>query len=244
MVGAALTGLILTLLLGIFSGVLDTWTQTSARTDAFGEARAALHLIDRDLDGVVPAGDSPLVSTKLPNPGKDGMEAFGFVSRVSPTSQPATPSSQVPPGAPLITSDICGIVYYLAPSSAGTNAPLALFRRLVPSKSTFGLLADPPNFFTSACAADAATTLHVEDEVVAQNVVSCSVLMRDADYKVISTTPPPEGTPVATPAYVEIELRVIGSHTAQSYFDAATSDVAKENLLLKNARSFVMRHRL
>ncbi len=70
---AILSGLIL-LMFAVVDGTTQTWTKSEQRVDAFREARAALFIISRDLQTMVPAPDIgpepyPTPPTAAPGPG-------------------------------------------------------------------------------------------------------------------------------------------------------------------------------
>jgi type II secretory pathway pseudopilin PulG len=243
LVATAVSMLMMALLLTVFSGSLEAWTTTASRSETFGEARAALHLMERELNNAAPkiasAGVTvPTVITGLEAPGGGTDEALGFFCKVPHQGQPLAEAH----------SDICAVTYFLAPVSGQVNAPQALFRRLIPSGETFVRLGKTPAaFFEDACKVDALA------EVVAQNVIAFNVRERDKDLKPI---PPPTGgadasaideaSPDAPSAavYVEVTLKVISTRGAQTYFDPAVSAAQREQVVLQEAREFTLRHPL
>lgn len=231
LVATSVAMLMLTLLLTVFSGTLESWSTAAARSETFGEARASLHLLERELNNAAPKIERegleiPRVITGLQSPGGATDEALGFFCKVPHQGQPADSAH----------SDICGVTYFLASVSASqTNAPHALFRRLIPSEETFEKLAgEPQDFFVDACVVDSLA------EVVAQNVIGFQVRLRDAQLGPVA---PPTGVTSSTDAaYVEVTLKVISSRVAQSYFDPVTSAAQKEKIALQEAREFTLRH--
>lgn len=255
LVATSVSMLMMALLLTVFSGSVETWTTTAARSETFGEARAALHLMERELNNIAPKVERegvavPVVITGLEAPGGGTDQALGFFCKVPHQGQPLAEAH----------SDICGVTYFLAPVSAQANAPQALFRRLIPSEETFARLGKTPaEFFDDACAVDSLA------EVVAQNVIEFKVRERDKDLNPVAptgsetpasapaeaapdadTNPDPNADPAApaAAAYVEVTLKVISTRGAQTYFDPVVPAAQKEKTALQEAREFTLRHPL
>lgn len=239
LVATTLSVLMLTLLLTLLSGVLDTWTSTAARSETFGEARAALHLLERELNLIVPPihHDGEEVDdliTKLETTEGETVDVLAFLCKVPHEGQPSSEAF----------SDICGVTYFIAPETDQPNAPNALFRRLIPSEETFTKLGTAPaELFTDSCKVDNLA------EVVAQNVIGFKISQRDQELKLIPPTetvgaPPPLSDSAETPpvaAYVEVTLKVISSRSAQSYFDPTIPAIQKERIALQESREFTFR---
>ncbi|TLD71300.1 hypothetical protein FEM03_07150 [Phragmitibacter flavus] len=232
LVATTVAMLMLTLLLTTFSGTLESWTTTAARSETFSEARAALHLLERELRHVAPKIESEgetlhdvITGLEAPVGGMD--KALGFFCKVPHQGQPST-SAQ---------SNICGVTYFLAPESSQVNAPHALFRRLIPSGDTFAMLSEAPTgFFADACLVDDLA------EVVAQNVIDFQVRLRDSQLTPVAFPATP--TSPTDAAFVEVKLKVISTRGAQSYFDPVVSAAQKDKVALQEAREFTLRHPL
>ena len=235
LVATAVCLLMLTMLMSVFSGTLQSWTTTAARSETFTEARAALYLLEAELQQIIQkpeqagAEPRPFIKADLESPLGGEDEALAFVCRVRQDGQPTASAG----------SDVCAVSYFLAPESDAAAAPHALFRRLAPSEETFAKLSGSvEDLFTGSCVVDGLA------EVVAQNVIHFQVQLRDSQMRLLPLSDTGSGLEDPAAAYVEATLKVISTRAAQSYFDPATSAAQKEKIALQDAREFTLRRAL
>lgn len=229
--------LMLGMLLSIFTGALESFSATTSRTETFADARASLHLLGRELEGAIssskdatsqPSAEIPSIVTGIKSPSGQTDEALGFLLKLTTAAQPSS-SAQ---------SDICSVTYFLAPVSSSVGASQALFRRLLPSDETFVGLTDlSQNLFVNSCDADSPFA-----EVVAPNVISFKVRLRDKNFQIVESAPSGVLTLPSEAAHVEVVMKVISSRAALNYFDPTFPAAQKEKLTLRETREFTLRH--
>ena len=93
LIATVITSLIVTLLFGVFSSVVNQWRSADQRIDAFRDARAALLLITRDLSRAHVGANTQMITLKdltasyakeafvvtpIPNAGKSELCAVGY----------------------------------------------------------------------------------------------------------------------------------------------------------------------
>jgi prepilin-type N-terminal cleavage/methylation domain-containing protein len=128
---------ILTMLMGILFSIFNestrAWTNAQKQVEAFREARAALHVISRDLQNAFISPQLPFVfMNSVPGVSSEPGPSLFFVSSQPLSSQDSTD-----------LSDLCAIGYYCAytPNRGGTRAKLPfsykLFRYFKRSNDTF-----------------------------------------------------------------------------------------------------------
>ena len=243
LVAMIITVIILGFMMVMFSGFLSAWITTSGREETYAEARAALYVMDRELDDALPTiGPTICLTTSTSPQGVPG-QALGFCCRVNQVDQPTNANQ----------ADVCGVVYFLGPATSAANAsaanaPTALFRRLITSQDAYTRLTTSNVFFS-----DQTSTTSTSTEAIAQNVVSMQVTLRDASYNLI-----PPGTPLYSqatstaaantagpiPAWVEVTITALSSRAAQTYFQGNLNSVQNEQLLNQQSRKFTLRHAL
>ena len=228
LVSTAITLIILSILMYVFAGFLDLWGSTSARSETFAEARAALGLMAHELDQVIPKVGDTVTVTSTPGLGVTPAKSLGFLCKASPADQPSGQNQ----------SDVCAVIYFLSPTNEGGVTGQALYRRLITSQTVYDRLK-----LGSALYTDATDRTSPYTEMVAQNVVDFQVTLRDASYSVIPPSSDPT-QPAGAPCQVEVLLTVISSRGATQYFDPTVSDAQKQKLAAKESRNFTMRHHL
>ncbi len=200
---AILSGLIV-LLFSVVDSTTQVWNKSEQRVDAFREARAALFVIARDLQTMVPAPDvSPFDGAAdfkffFVNPSRTGTTDVTFSGVANDTygdrlffltAQSATAQTS---GA---KSDVCSVGYYLdytAPASAvsGTPSTFKLYRYFAESDRTFSGPSGTTGLKAYAATPPTTTVLmqanSTTDEVLARNVVDFRVVAYDKDMKSLS----------------------------------------------------------
>lgn len=226
MVAASLTLFLGTTTLSVFTGVLGAWQGSSARTDAYREARAALQLVTSELQTVIPTvGEQAAIVG-----GVAGQGSIGFLTRLAPSLQPESKQK----------SDICAVSYFIAEQPRTPNASPALYRTLIPSSETFARLTasqEDLDLFPDEVTPDSPNT-----ELVAANVSDFSIRGLNADLEevAISQATISSGQVV----FLEIRLEVLGQHHASRAFDTSLPPAVRDQALQEGRRSFVLRHRL
>lgn len=229
LVASALGAIMLGLLFNVLAGVLDSWNTTTAREECYREVRAALQIMSRDMDNLVkvqPDAPPVVVDISVNAVADPSGKVVGFFSKI--------PASAQVPGQNY--SDISAVVYFLAPSPSSPFTSPALFRRLLSSNEVFTRLQSPDGVFSVACDPSLPGT-----EVVAQNVTHFQISLLDASFKPL---PQPPAADQAKPAHLDLELEVLPSRPSQEYFLPSTSEERRQQLRLKEARQFSLRHHL
>jgi len=222
------TALIL-LLFSVVDGATRVWNRSEQRVDAFREARAALSLIARDLQSIVPAPDTAPVDGVADfkcifiNPDPAGTVDVTFAGVASDTFgdrlffMTAQPAGSQPPGA---RSDVCLAGYYLdytaAPSNAMAGSPrtFKLYRHFRDSDAAFQNI---KNYSASPqVTASLMQAASSSDEVLARNVVDFRVRAYDA-----ALTPIVPWDARTTPAVLDISITAYNYSAASRFKDAA-----------------------
>jgi len=165
MVAITLLTLLATMLLGIVESATRLWRQSESRVDGFREARAAAHVIRRDLEGIPPNAPQTWFQYQAVTNGDARADRLFFVTALPQGSQTAEDKS-----------DLCVVGYFLdwtpPQNSPTTSAPghYSLYRQLLRSNHTFTnhLLADSP-LATNITTADSGV------ELLARNIQSFEI---------------------------------------------------------------------
>lgn len=218
------------MLVSFLTGVLGSWNRTSNRDEAYTEARAALQLLGRELDGaVVTIGTKSALITNLTVPSGKSGEGIGFLCKVKMSAQPEHKNQ----------SNLCAVAYYLSPISSEEGAPQALYRALVPSQDAFDLLTQGKTPFSGLLDWNTSNA-----EVVAQNVIAFDVKVLSSDFQEIDTTIQPQPTPAPVPAFLAMKIQVVGAQSAKRYFQTGASETLRDQIKQQDGREFQLRHRL
>jgi type II secretory pathway pseudopilin PulG len=227
LIAAAITSVIVVMLGTMFGSLSSTASHASERIEAFRDARAAIHMIERDLSHLVlPRSGSPAAAYFAIN--YDTSNASGSYARhvYALISAKNNPAAAPPPAA----GDMCAVGYYCGwdPSSKSYR----LYRYFRDSVSTF-------NVFSSNCSADGTLTyvdtnklyqLTASDDVLAGNCWNLIVTAYDANGAILSpqsyfggttTTAPyvcdPSGTNTnVLPATIEISFKAMSQNAART----------------------------
>lgn len=219
------------LLLSVFQHVASSYQQTESRAESFRDGRAALHLMAKELNSLIDASGVQTNTNAVALPrivveGSDTNKAFGFLANVSQASQPTTNA----------LSDVAIVGYFVAENTNATPPSKSLFRTLLPSDEAFTRLEATGGDLIESADLDPSMPF---TEPVANNVVDFQVKVLDAEYQEIAN--PNGGT---NEAFIEVDLTVIGSRSAQAYFAPSAPAALKERIMATDARNFVLRTRL
>lgn len=212
MVAMAVMSILLVLLLNMVDSGTKLWRVNENRVDSYREARAALGIIARDLQNLIPSTNAsyfllneeafPLISSvggAVTNT-NSGSAAF-FLSALPAKAQQSGSNK----------SDVCQVGYFLAfnRTSASTNLSLNLYRYFRSSDPTFqtltngsGLFASPPPFPNSS-----------DTELLARNVTGIALRAFTLTNSSLVAFSSSSSTPV--PDLVEIQIRAINQDAAK-----------------------------
>jgi len=132
MVAITLLTLLATMLLGIVESATRLWRQSESRVDGFREARAAAHVIRRDLEGIPPNAPQTWFQYQAVTNGDARADRLFFVTALPQGSQTAEDKS-----------DLCVVGYFLdwtpPETSPSSHKPgtYNLYRYLLRSNDTF-----------------------------------------------------------------------------------------------------------
>ena len=143
LIAVAITAVIITLLMQVFTAMASQWRSADSRIDTFRDARVALQLIERDLSRAILNWDNEMLKLQDVS-GSFAKEAYA----ITPIGNPGK-------------SDLCSVGYYCAWDA---TAKAYLLKRLFKDSDTIitPLQGSPPNF-TTIYTKDAAN----EEEVAA-----------------------------------------------------------------------------
>jgi type II secretory pathway pseudopilin PulG len=242
LVAAAITALIVVLLGTMFSSLANTTSRSNQRTDAFRDARAALQMMERDLNGLVRTQWEPNPFT-TPGPTVTPQpltRPMAFLALKDLYVDPASGNQQL---YALIaakntgSSDVCSVGYYC--SWDGTAYSLRRFFR--DSAATYATLSSPaPTVAVSPVPTPTPTPVYISetnlykpnpspsptptDEVLAQYVWNLKIRAYDragtllpypfvCDGSGVDPTSP-SGNPA--PALIEISFRAMSPEAART----------------------------
>jgi uncharacterized protein (TIGR02599 family) len=268
LVSTAVLSILMLLLFGLLEQATRAWQASEKKVDAFREARAALYLLKRDLEGLLvndsvpffrfddPVALSPLLYSgpTLNTPAKHG-DALFFISHQSGDAQDSSKAK----------SDLCAIGYYLVYDRDSTNkltgSTPKSYRLLRYFKSSDETWAQPTQtaprsglrLFLSSVGAGSpdytqlfapAQGNSTGDEVVARNVINFQALPLDVSHQplVVST-----GSRFhIQPVFFEISLTALNLETAhklttQNDWHKSPPDYDKSALFKQNAQEFKLR---
>lgn len=219
MVAGTISGLLATVMLSSFAGILGTWQSGEARADGIRDGRATVHLLGGELStAIVEIGSEPMVQVRQ----WGDFSSLLFVTRLSPQSQPEGTNQ----------SDICGVCYFVAVIPGGKPGQLGLFRTLIPSSEVFESLTSAKPIFPTDLSPTAAYT-----ELIAQNVIRFDAKLLDDEMAAISA-------PTEVPKFVDTTIELIGGRQGEQYFDDQMIPAAREQLVSEHGRTFRLRHKL
>lgn len=231
LVGCVLLIFLVLLLLSVFQHVAGSYQQTESRAESFRDGRAALHLMSKELNSLIDASGvqtntNAVVLPRLVVESSGTNKAFGFLANIPQNSQPTASA----------LSDVAIVGYFVAENTNATPPSRSLFRTLLPSDEAFSRLQVAGSNLLLPADLDPGMPY---TEPVANNVVDFQVKVLDAEYQEIAN--PSGGT---NEAFIEVDLTVIGSRSAQAYFAPSTPETSKERIKATEARNFVLRCRL
>lgn len=267
LVAMTVLSIIMAMLFSIFDHTTKAWQASEKSVDSYREARAALYMIKRDFGTLFARSNIPIVLNHA------GTGTVGVSGELAPAgiadnvlfqslqSMRAQDSGNM--------SDLCATGYYVAWSknqaftnqSSSINESFNLFRYFNDSRTNYtnlGLFfnqmaADPTHpdaalhlLFTNLQATGGFNT---GNEVVARNVTSFRVkpYWMDEAGTLVTVAATGAATLTKTPAFFELELKVINYSTAtqlrglQTNWTLASADAPSRNLLQRSERVFCTR---
>ena len=224
LVAVAITVLIVVLLGTIFGSMITTATQATQRTDAFRDARAALQLMRRDLEGLVKA--QPAVYFSLDPDAGIGPDVRQVCALTSIKNKP---------GAGAVAGDLCAVRYYSFWDA--TSRRYSLHRYFKDSDQTLktfqtklsnGILSytDGTSMYYDGVGADDAIASCAWDLQVVAYDGSGNVINSTNDINGNPTSGPyacdPNGSTATLPESIEISFKVISTEAARTVSSATS----------------------
>lgn len=245
LVAMALLAILVVLLLGIVDNGAKLWRTSENRVDSYREARAALGVMSRDLQGVVAGTNTNYFrlndTSYTPSGATMGTNASSlfFLTALPKTAQWSSSSN-------VNKSDICQVGYFVGygQTAVSSNAPvrtLNLYRIFLGSDDAYARLGNTnqPAFPTDAALTDPRVDL------LARNIVSFQVNAYQTNTAATSLTNfvPTPGLPL--PAIVEVSIVTINQDTGKKLNTSAAAWSDTNAALIKaNMQTFTARIRL
>jgi len=239
LVAVTILALLMTVMLGITSSAVGLWRKGENRVDAYREARAALGVITRDLNLLVPPQstnhfllNSDGAFDQLPAAAESGPDRAGAVFFLSRLPQEAQdPSESV--------AEICEVGYFLGFErlAGSSNATLNLYRFFRSSATTHSNIAATNSFHDAVIGPTG-------EEMLARNIrkfVISPVVMTNGSVST-NFTPTPE-RPI--PDWLEIRITAINQQASRQF--PAQADWTSQNPptgLTRDEEEFTTRVRL
>ena len=227
LVATAITVVLMGLLLSIFTGVTAAMLGSNTRQEAYREARAALHVLGRDIGTVRPDIGDRWTFHAIPANGEiPSGDQLMLLTLLADNSQP--PDQR--------RSRVARVAYHLDTFNAGDMETVALFRTLSGSADTHERLLMSP---TMPIFEDMIAN-RPNPEPLALHVVGFEARLLNADYVLIDPA-------IASPGdlhAVEVRLSLLGARPARIYFDPTTAPETRSRILEQNRRVFNLRQHL
>jgi type II secretory pathway pseudopilin PulG len=221
LIAATITVLIVVMLGTMFGNLGKTATRANQRTDAFRDARAALHMIARDFSCLVIAKPAAYFASNPDQSNTSGSQARQLLGLISTKNKP-TPSS-------IVAGDLCAVGYYC--SWDNTNKQFKLLRFFNDSEATRNVF---KTFLKSSTTLDYVGVSDLypmtgNEEVVATNCWNLLVTAFDDSGNIIQSVALPDGrqtsrsyicdpdsaTTNALPAAIEVSFKAMSSDAAR-----------------------------
>jgi len=240
LIATGITVIIVVLLGTMFGSLLNTASQASQRIDAFREARAALHMIERDLSNLVRAQWNPdPFSNPTPTPGtaQPVTRPAAYFALDNIYSDPAAGNQQLYAMVAAKTTgssgDVCAVGYYCR----WDGQAYSLRRFFRNSADTF-------NVIQSAATYAADSVLYVpgaSDAIMAAYVWNLKVTMYNATGTVIAADPngnpippyisdPNATTPWPLPGAIEISFNAMSQQAARTVTSVTANNATAYNV--------------
>jgi len=240
LIATGITVIIVVLLGTMFGSLLNTASQASQRIDAFREARAALHMIERDLSNLVRAQWNPdPFSNPTPTPGtaQPVTRPAAYFALDNIYSDPAAGNQQlyamVAAKRTGSSGDVCAVGYYCR----WDGQAYSLRRFFRNSADTF-------NVIQSAATYAADSVLYVpgaSDAIMAAYVWNLKVTMYNATGTVIAADPngnpippyisdPNATTPWPLPGAIEISFNAMSQQAARTVTSVTANNATAYNV--------------
>lgn len=245
----AVLALLLVVLMGFLSSATTLWRANENRVDSFREARAAMSVISRDFQSVLPTTNTNFFRYNDPafRPSGAITTAGGwtngivfFLSALPTSAQWSSTTNK---------SDVCQVGYFVGygKSSASTNSDvretLNLYRYFLGSNDTFARLLNTNNpvFPTDLSLLDSRV------ELLARNIIS----FKTSAYTVVTTTnnpaslaqfSPSAATPM--PDLIDIEIEAVNQETSRRLESRTDWENTNSPTIRANKQTFSTRIRL
>jgi type II secretory pathway pseudopilin PulG len=227
LIAATLTVLIVVMLGTMFGSLTKTTSGANQRIDAFREARAALHMIEKDFSGVVTAKPTAYFAIENDASTGSGSEARHLYGLISTKNSPAA-------GGAAGTGDMCAVGYYCGwqaytdPATGQQFGEYRILRYFRDSVATFGLVKNAGAY--GSMSALYKTQLSGIDEVLATNCWNLMVTAYDSAGNIIIPKPhlggetttapyvcnPSASTTTLLPAAIEVSFKAMSRDAART----------------------------
>jgi len=233
MVAITLLALLATMLLGIVESATRLWRQSESRVDGFREARAAAHVIRRDLEGIPSNASTNWFQLQAVTNGTLRGDRLFFVTMLPDAAQSGTDKAE-----------LCVVGYLLEwtppQNSATSYAPghYSLYRQLLRSNDTF------TNHLSSGTALDTnVSTSSAGVELLARNVQSfeLSAFSQSAGQSVEPFT---QSESNAIPDVMELQILALNEDAARQLPDRSAWENTNTSQSKTSAQPFQTRIRL
>jgi type II secretory pathway pseudopilin PulG len=257
LIAAAITVVIVVMLGLMLGSLMSSASHASQRVDAFRDARAALHMMERDLSNLVCAQwniqTSP-VPTPVPVPVTRPAAYFALDKRWQDTAN--DPYSDPANGNPnrqmfgLIATkssapgDMCAVGFYCR---WDTQLHAYTLRRFfLDATTTFNVFTSPAVTAANYASDSDLYAPSVNDEVLAAYVWNLNITMRDAAGNVINTYPyicdPNTVTPTSLPAAIEISFNAMSPQAARTVTSVSSAPADWMDTTTQNYQRLVKPH--
>ena len=257
LIAAAITVVIVVMLGLMLGSLMSSASHASQRVDAFRDARAALHMMERDLSNLVCAQwniqTSP-VPTPVPVPVTRPAAYFALDKRWQDTAN--DPYSDPANGNPnrqmfgLIATkssapgDMCAVGFYCR---WDTQLHAYTLRRFfLDATTTFNVFTSPAVTAANYASDSDLYAPSVNDEVLAAYVWNLNITIRDAAGNVINTYPyicdPNTVTPTSLPAAIEISFNAMSPQAARTVTSVSSAPADWMDTTTQNYQRLVKPH--
>ncbi len=212
LVAMAVMSLLLVLLMNMVDSATKLWRVNENRVDSYREARAALGIMARDLQNLVPTTNTSYFlfnADAFPKLSSAGTALTNTISASAAFFLAALPAAAQDSASN--KSDVCQVGYFLAfdRTTVATNKSLNLYRYFRSSDPTFQALTAPSGLYQTPPPQPATD----DTELLARNVTSLS--LRAFTFTNSSLAPFSSSVATPVPDLVEISVSAINQDTAK-----------------------------
>jgi prepilin-type N-terminal cleavage/methylation domain-containing protein len=246
LVAMSILAVMMLLLLSIVNATTRMWRVSENRVDSYREARAALNVIDNDLQSILVSKKSKFFALDV----KDGLPKSAviapkannvfFVTTLASDSQDSSDDNRN--GKPDNLSEICIVGYFLAydsPTFGKVEPSMNLYRYFLSSDQSMAVLKDEDALTKNISTAPGSVNV----EVLARNVLSLKInaFLVGADGK---PAPFASGGTEAMPDFIDVQITALNNDSAKKMnkgnWESPETGMMK-NIFNQEARTFSTR---